>query len=103
MPASTYQEVKNSTPAVMSAPALSRVLSNMGVSRDEFCSQREAEYQVLVPQSVIKSFCSSGEKVDRNRLVRKGSIANGKLDGTNLAKYWNLEKAPSKDNGSAVA
>ena len=83
--------------------ALARALLDMRVAKEDFC-QRE-ELQSIAPQRVVKSFCSrlvqKDSTVDKTRLVRRGTIANGKLDGTNLASYWNLEKSPSA-GGSAV-
>ena len=103
MPAATYD-------ASMSTPALNRVLSTMGVSKTDFCSQRGLEYQALAlaSPSAIEKFCvatknESATNGGGKRLVRRGTIANGKLDGTAIANYWNLEKAPGKHASGGLA
>ena len=92
----------------MSTPALRRVLSNMGVSKTDFCLQRGLEYQALAlaSPSDIQKLCGSTKNestTNGKRLVRRGTIANGKLDGTAIANYWNLEKAPGKHASSGLA
>ena len=101
MPAATYDASK-------STPALHRVLSNMGVSKTDFCLQRGLEYQALAlaSPSDIQKFCGSTKNestTNGKRLVRRGTIANGKLDGTAIANYWNLEKAPGKHATGGLA
>ena len=88
----------------MSTPALNRVLSTMGVSKTDFCSQRGLEYQALAlaSPSAIEKFCVATNGGGK-RLVRRGTIANGKLDGTAIANYWNLEKAPGKHASGGLA
>ena len=60
------------------------------IDAQEFCEQRlhDASTAMLSTSAVAREFC-------KPKVVRRGSIANGKLDGTALAGYWNLEKAPS--------
>ena len=79
-------------------------MTKRGLSEEDFCSRDEL--QTIAPAAVVKSFCSrlvkANSVVDKSKLVRRGTIANGKLDGTAIASYWNLEKSPSA-GGSAVA
>ena len=81
-----------------------------GVSKTDFCSQRGLEYQALAlaSPSAIEKFCvatknESATNGGGKRLVRRGTIANGKLDGTAIANYWNLEKAPGKHASGGLA
>ena len=63
----------------------------------EFCERRSSDATLagLTSQSLASAFCEG------KRIKRRGTIANGKLDGTALAAYWNLEKAPSSKAGVA--
>ena len=59
------------------------------IRSQEFCEARATDLQVagLATRSAAKELCEP-------RIKRRGTIANGKLDGTALASYWNLEVSP---------
>ena len=59
--------------------------------RQDFCARRLADASLsnLSTDGIANDFCD-------NRLKRRGTIANGKLEGTAIAAYWNLERAPKQ-------
>ena len=57
----------------------------------DFCARRLADASLanLSTDGIANDFFD-------NRLKRRGTIANGKLEGTAIAAYWNLERAPKQ-------
>ena len=76
---------------------LHAVLSARRISKEDFCAGRLAEYNMLADKAVGVVFCK------KKPIARRATIANGKLDGTYIARYWNLELAPSSKVTPAAA